>query len=457
MDSNANCPRCGELLKADTSAPDLLGCLQCGGNFIPASQLEMNPAEEQPARNSSSQVESHSDAELLNCPCCQMAMTPLTFDSAVLFHCSQCDGVWADAVVPEEPSNENEEASSGLTDRGISRYLFYSLTLPERVLRSTVGATAGIARESAGFLVPSAFQNSKTYEVVIKNSLNFLAEDIGGVQPQTDGPKLGKDFVARKAVGNFVDMAGWATLAFSPVWVMAIVSDVAYGSKSYLNELANELKSQGLIDKNSTINRVEDVLAAVQNATGKAATLVDTPPLSVDQLKETLDETRKAIASTNYLDVLPQSELKNYWNEMKEISKRENVGLIGVSGALTMHTLGKLRNASVGAFTGVKIAGGIFNRNVVGHYVDSLKTVRERGFYQTLRESSIPYIEAIWNNFSQDRTTWTEELITGRAIGRAFKAVTGFFKRDRKTDVRETTGSANSEQPGTNPEEETQS
>ena len=286
---------------------------------------------------------------------------------------------------------------------------------------------AGAAKETAVLLVPQAFQSSKTYELVIKNSLKFLTEDVGGVEGESGESPTGENYVARKAVGNFIDLTGWATLHLSPVWLMAVVSDVAYGTKSYVIELADELKKQGLIDENSTINHVDDVLDAIQNASGQTASMFDTPPLSVAQLRESLESTRAAISSADYRRVIPEAELKSYWNEMKEIANKEEVSLIGVSGALTMHALGKMSTVSKGTLTGLQVAGGLFSRHVVGHYADALKTAREKGFYQMLNESSAPYVEAVWNNFSAEKETWTEQIVSGKAIGKAFQAVSGLF------------------------------
>jgi len=164
--------------------------------------------------------------------------------------------------------------------------------------------------------------------------------------------------------------------------------------------------------------------------------------LSVEQLKESLQETREAIKGADIRKVLPESELKNYWQEMRDIAQRENVSLIGVSGALTLHTCGKMGTVSRGALTGVQVAGGMFRRNIIGHYVDSLKAVKEKGFYQTIRVSSAPYIQAVWNNFSAEKSTWTQELVTGRAFGRAYNAVKGMFSRSQKTDGSENTAAA---------------
>ena len=99
-----------------------------------------------------------------------------------------------------------------------------------------------------------------------------------------------------------------------------------------------------------------------------------------------------------------------------------------------MHTLGKVQSASQAAFAGLQVAGGMFNRNVLGHYVDSLQALRERGFYPIVRESSAPYVEAVWMNFSGSRKTWTDEVVTGRALGSMFRKLRGWFVRDQSSD-----------------------
>jgi hypothetical protein len=58
-----------------------------------------------------------------------------------------------------------------------------------------------------------------------------------------------EDYVARKTLGNFIDLAGFATLHFLPIPVLAVISDVGYGSGTYLKELARDLKHQGVIER----------------------------------------------------------------------------------------------------------------------------------------------------------------------------------------------------------------
>jgi len=385
-----------------------LTCGQCEGQFVSDTTIDTrwlnDPAD--PAVTTS-----------ISCPECSTEMNIRMLGETEIDICPDCSGIWLD-----------KDESLSVADRGaLQQFLMYSLSLPERVVRSSVGVVAGAAQETAGLLIPQSFQSAKTYELVVTNSLGFLTGTIGGVKSEQPDATANDDFMARKAVGNFVDLAGMATLHVSPVWLLAIVSDVAYGTSGYVQELAGELKEQGLIDDTSTIHHVDDVLNAIQASSGNAASLFDTPPLSVDQLRETLDQTRESLTSVDYAGILPESELRQYWNEMQEISATNGVSLLGVSGALAINTLGKLETAAKGTFTGVKVAGGLLNQHVIGHYTESLKTIHDKGLFESLRETSGPYIEAVWHNFAEDKPTWTEDVLTGRLVIDGWKKVTGWM------------------------------
>ena len=408
MTTTNPCPRCGTELTP--SSDGSLTCVSCSGSFVPDVVVDSRWFAES---------ESPPAVDQARCPVCGTVMKMVVLGTTELDQCTDCSGIWLDAG-----------ETLDLNERGVlQQMLLYSLSLPERVVRSSVGVAAGAVMETAGLLIPQSFQSAKTYELVVKNSLGFLTENVGGVASETGAPAAGDDFMARKAVGNFVDLAGMATLHVSPVWLLAIVSDVAYGTSSYVQELARELQEQGIIDDSSSIHHVEDVLSAIQKSSGSAATLFDTPPMSVEQLKETLNKTRESITSVDYTGILPESELRQYWMEMQEISASHGVSLLGVSGALAMNTLGKLETAAKGSLTGVRVIGGLFNRHVIGHYMSSLQTIQEKGLFESLCETSVPYVEAVWNNFSHDKPTWTEDLVSGRLAVKGWRKVTGWMGR----------------------------
>lgn len=407
------CPRCDVDLSADNGESQK--CPQCSGWFVAGDSVRGDGLTTAP------------DAEQqdgLTCPLDGGSMKTVQFDESALDVCPDCGGVWLDA---------GESLESADRSGSLSQYLLYTATLPERVVRSSVGLAAGAASEAASLLVPQAFKSSKTYEIVVKNSLGMLTRDIGGVEKPTSTELQETDeqenLIARKAVGNFVDLAGLATLHASPVWMMAIVSDVAYGASSCVQELAAELQKQGLIDEDATIHNVDDVLSSIQDASGNAASMFDTPPLSVDQLKESLNATRESLSSADVRSILPEAELKKYWAEMKEVATQEDVSLLGVSGAVTMGTLNRVKTVGQGTLTGVQVVGGLVTRPFLEHYTETLATIRRDGFYESLKETSAPYINAVWNNFSGTRSTWTEEVLSGRAIKAGLDKIGGWLKR----------------------------
>ena len=298
----------------------------------------------------------------------------------------------------------------------VRRYLIYGLSLPERTLRSGVGLVGGAVRESAGLLVPQAFQNSKTYSVMVRQMLDYLVEDVGGVarQASADAEPKTENFVARKAVGNFVEMAGLATFHISPLTVLAVVSDVAYGSQTYLRELSEELKRQKVIDENSTIDHVDDLLAAVSKASSVTANAFDIPPLSVEGLRDTIRETRAAVAEIDATKIIPQAEIGRMWSEMSQLAQRDGVGLFDISSAVTLGALNQMTTVGRGALSGVRVAGNLVNRHVFGHYQQALGEIQKAGYYATLKKTSEPYIESVWRNFSQDQASVTEDVLTGK-------------------------------------------
>ncbi len=351
--------------------------------------------------------------------------------------------------IPTESEVPAAEESSQTVPEQVLRGLLYGISLPERLVRSAVGLSAGTAREIAEFVVPQAFQDSKTYEVAIRNSLNFLLDNVGAVSgsesnrpaairvsvesnaatstdPSTANPGR---FIARKAVGNFIDIAGLATLHVSPLWILAIVSDAAYGTKTYVHELAAELQKQGLIDDSSTIHKVDDLFDAVKNASGKAASNFDQPPLSLEELRSSIEQTRKALNEVDPRSLIPESEIGRFWNEMKQMAQKEDVSLLGVSGAVAMQAVESIKSVSHGTLTGLFVAGKIVNRNIFGHYATALTQIRRDGFWASVKDTYGPYIGMAWGNFTAAKKTWTEQVLHPSQFAKLWAAVRRLFGR----------------------------
>jgi hypothetical protein len=219
-----------------------------------------------------------------------------------------------------------------------------------------------------------------------------------------------------------------ATLHVSPLTVLAIISDVAYGTKSYLNELTEELKREGVIAEDSTISNTADLLDAIGEASSGTADAFDTPPLSVEGLRETIQKTTESVGSIDPTKLIPQAEIAKMWSDMQEIADREDVSVFEVSSAVTMYALEQVNTVTKGALTTIRVTGALIDRHLFEHYWAGLEQISEKGIYEMVSESSRPYIDAVWFNFSSGRPTITEDVVSGRFLWRMWNWMTGRSK-----------------------------
>lgn len=304
------------------------------------------------------------------------------------------------------------------TDASLLSTLTYGITLPERTVRSVSVVVGGLVNETAGWVFPAAFRSSKTYSAFVQQALDMMIHDVGGVKSPAalnpDGSVKQEAALAQKAVGGLLDLAGAATLHLSPLTVLAVFNDVAYGSSFYLQRLSEELKREGIIDENSSIDHVSDLLTALEKTGSKTSDAASAPPMSVSGMTETISQIRTEIANVDPTKLLPQHEVERMWNEMESAAGDANVGIWAVSTTMTMFAIDRLSLSTRGALSTVRVAGTLFDEHLLSHYGDALQAISEKGLYTTLSESSAPYLDAVWHNFDGKRETWTEELITGR-------------------------------------------
>lgn len=413
-------------------------CEKCHGHFVRSQREASDEAAPAPVQVATPDLTDTAEADIPPTPCphCLTHMQGLP-DRVGSFECPACSSCWVDSdayrmqqLAAKSPATSELSPDSAPPLSSLTRGLLYGISLPERLLRSGVGLTAGAAKEIATLVVPQAFQTSKSYEIAIDNSLRFLTESIGGVSGPTSAADQAGEHIARKAVGNFVDLAGLATLHVSPMWVLAAVSDIAYGTRTYVMEVARELEKQGVIDSTSTIHNMDDILDAIQRTSGSVASSIDQPPFSIAELRATLDQTRQDLNRADLTKLLPEAEVRRLWTEMRTVATQENVDLLSLSSAVTMHTLDHVKTVTDGTLTSIRVAGGLFNRSVIGHYRDSLVNIREKGFYETVRESYEPYVNAVWTNFSAERKTWTETLLDPNNISQTVSKLFKFLDPD---------------------------
>lgn len=343
------------------------------------------------------------------------------------------DAIMTATNANSETGNRPPEAPESGAPTSLLGTLTYGLSLPERTARSASAVVGGLVHETAGWLIPAAFRSSKTYSAFVQQALDMMIHDVGGVaNPNATATGSEEAQLAQKAVGGLLDLAGAATLHLSPITVLAVFNDVAYGSGHYLKRLSEELKREGIIDQSSSIDHVSDLIGALEKTGTRASDAANAPPMSVEAMTTTIRQISDEIKNVDPTKLIPQSEIKRIWDDMEEAAGKAHVGIWDVSTTMTMFAIDRLSLSTRGALSTVRVAGSLVDEHFLSHYGDALTSIAEKGFYETLSSSSEPYLEAAWHNFDSTRETWTEELITGKMPKRFWTSFVGWFRRSPK-------------------------
>jgi hypothetical protein len=301
----------------------------------------------------------------------------------------------------------------GLRD---NRGVRYAASLPERVVRSASALAAGTVREVATVALPIGFRRGRLYRNLVDVTLQFLIEDVGGVQgAQPSEQKLGEDFLLRRAAGNGIELMGVVAFRASPVWVLAALADVAGFGRQLIPEIAETLKKEGLLAPDDSFATMEQLLGGLERTSGRLAESVNAPPLDVEGLRQEwrrfADEARQLPAPQ-----LPSaSAVTRLWQDLRATAEKEQRSVFAVSSLLALAAVGELperaRVLSKSAAVVLRHGGAAVANALLDHYRQSLNELRDLGFLQYGIRQLTPYTQAAIGAFHPARETLTGKLL----------------------------------------------
>ena len=241
-------------------------------------------------------------------------------------------------------------------------------------------------------LLPRFVRGSRLYEATAKNALRIAVEAVGRVEPAAPPEVSAKEITVRKAAGNVVELGSIAAFGFSPLWLLAAAADVTHGSRVYLSTFGAELKRAGVLGDERQVVSVDDLLAALEGASGRTARLIDIPPLELAELRGILAEFRADASG------LPgPEELASLYRGLGEEAARERGSLLEVSVGMGMAFL--------------LSAKSVANEHLAVPYREDWAPLRREGFAGYARRVGAPYARAVAGHFDPQRPSWTERLL----------------------------------------------
>jgi hypothetical protein len=300
-----------------------------------------------------------------------------------------------------------------MSREGIKTYL---LSLPERLLRSSLGLGAGVAREIGDVVLPEALRRTRLYQNLVDTTLRFLIEQVGGVErADANEQPLPQDFLKRRTAGNVIEALGIVAFRASPVWVLAALADVCGMGRQLIPEIASALKDQNLLDKETQFMNVDQILDGLEQTSSRLAETVNTPPLDVASLRQewqALRDEARTLAPTS----LPRREtVTSLWTQLRDEATRQNRSVFETSSMMAVSAVKALpesaRWLSASALVGASRTGQIVATALLDHYRATLDDIRQVGYATYAARQLGPYVRAAVNQFSPERVTLTERFL----------------------------------------------
>ena len=297
----------------------------------------------------------------------------------------------------------------------------YGLSLPERYVRGLSALVGGMFKETTDILVPGFVKDTTSYNIFVGNILRFTVENVGGVKGVYDDEGLEGEFAKRKLIGNTIEGVGIATIHLSPLWIFAFFADSVKGGQVYLERLHEEMIENGYIDSETSADSFTTLFEGLERTTTSFAQNIDTPPLTKDEILSNIEEIRNSISdllsNSGSIASSTVTEMSNVLQDFMNTATDEGQSLLELGGLLTLQTTNRVKQLGGLAVSAPNVAGKMLYENILGYYSDILTEIHERGYANVASETIEPYGQAVLDQFSTEKITWTERLFNSPASG----------------------------------------
>ena len=292
--------------------------------------------------------------------------------------------------------------------------LAYTLSLPERLGRA-LAAVLGHLGLALTPLVPGPLRKGKFYKLSVEKQLLIFTDEVGRAGLFPADQAISGDEAKRMAVGGVIDNLATLGLRASPTWILLGATDVSKGAAHFMEQLGKELKEAGVMKEGDRFDSLDDVLHGMSRLSDKLADTASTPPISFDQMKETITAVRDEIKSGSTA-IADTAQIDRLATDMLKTSKDAEESLLETAGAVALGTMETAGNVVAGSVIGVgatvKYLGNVVWNDVFKDYGRSLKRMRRRGVEGVMRKFLRPQARSVRMLFSYDFVTVTERVLS---------------------------------------------
>ena len=292
----------------------------------------------------------------------------------------------------------------------------FAISLPERVVRSLAALSGGLLREIGIVALPARLRRTALYRTMVEVTLRFLIEQLGKVPAiYPSEQELARDFLLKRGASHGIELLGLLTIHVSPVWVLAALADATGAGRALIQQIAQALKDEGLLDPKSHFESVDQLLDGLEKTSAHLAENLNLPPLDVAGLRKEWEKLRADLPHIPKQNLPAPSTLEKIWTKLVASAVAQNRSVFTVCSMLAISTLaqtpGNLRWLSRASRIAAKRTGEVLGDTLLSHYSEALEEISRAGFFNYWRHVFRPYLHAAAEHFAPTNESSTERLL----------------------------------------------
>lgn len=292
----------------------------------------------------------------------------------------------------------------------------YILSLPERVIRSLGALSGGLLREIGSAALPPGIRRTTLYRTMVEVTLRFLIEEVGqveGVYPYQE--QLAQNFLLQRTASHGIELLGILAFRASPVWVLAALADITGGGHKLIQEISEAMKEEGLLDRNTRFERVDQVLDGLEQTSSHLARTLNLPPVDVPGLRREWEALKDGLQSIPPKSLPSMERLENIWSNLRRTATIQDRSIFTISSLMAVSTLAHVPSnlmwLSRAAQSAVRRTGTMVGGALLEHYSQTLDEISQAGLLRYWTREFRPYLRAAAEQFTPKHVSFTERLL----------------------------------------------
>ncbi len=292
----------------------------------------------------------------------------------------------------------------------------YLLSLPERVVRSLGALSGGLLREIGHVALPASVRRTTLYQTMVDVALRFLIEEVGqveGVYPPEG--RLAANFLVQRTASHGIELLGILAFHASPVWILAALADAAGGGRRMIQEFAQALSEEGLLERGTRFDSMEQVLDGLERTSGHLATTLNLPPVDVPALRREWERLKVELQTIPPKNRPALERIERVWKDIEASAQEQGRSVFMVSSLMAVSAVryvpANMLWLSRAARSAARRTGKVLGETVLDHYTESLAEIRRTGFADYWTREFRPYLRGAAQQFARDHESLTERVL----------------------------------------------